>query len=235
MRDLTKDEIELRIGTANKNGVSFLLYKTARVDMQILDETYGVMGWRNHYEVIKNNLYCTIEVYDKETNQWVGKTDCGVESQTEAEKGEASDAFKRAGFRWGIGRELYTAPFIWVKDCTVEDSRGKTVLSKEYRDMEITDYKVAEGKIVTLEISANGKIVYSFGKRKAYQTPKEEPKDYSAEISAKLANFSPEETIKLDDWFTKHFSKHWKQANEKEAKQFMAVMDKWIASKKKGA
>ena len=91
-----------------------MLYKTARVDMRILDEVYGVMNWQRRHEVINGNLFCTISVWDSEKSQWVSKQDVGTESNAEAEKGQASDAFKRAGFAWGIGRELYDAPFIWI-------------------------------------------------------------------------------------------------------------------------
>lgn len=113
---LTKDDIECRVATVNKNktGASLLLYKNARVDMRILDEVFGPMNWRRSHEVINNNLFCNIDIWDADKKEWVRKQDVGVESYTEKEKGEASDSFKRAGFNWGIGRELYTAPFIWV-------------------------------------------------------------------------------------------------------------------------
>lgn len=120
-RNLNAEEIECRIGTATEKGVSLLLYKTARVDMAILDETLGAFNWKNSYEVVNGNLYCTISIYDREKKEWIEKCDCGTESKTEAEKGEASDAFKRAGFRVGIGRALYTAPFIWVNGATKTD------------------------------------------------------------------------------------------------------------------
>lgn len=112
-RRLKPSEIDLRIGTVTGKGVSFLLYKNARVDMQILDETVGAENWqREHYEC-KGNLFCRVGI--KCGEEWVWKADCGTESQTEKEKGESSDSFKRACVCWGIGRELYTAPFIWVQ------------------------------------------------------------------------------------------------------------------------
>ena len=121
-RDLRADEIECKIATVNGKGVSLLLYKTARTDMQILDETVGAFNWQCGYHEVKGNMYCEISIYDKEKNQWITKEDCGVESAFgDKEKGEASDAFKRAGFKWGIGTELYTSPFIWIKaeDCNI--------------------------------------------------------------------------------------------------------------------
>ena len=111
-RLLQADEIECRVGTCNGKGVSLLLYKNARVDMAMLDELYGAENWqREHYEC-KGNLFCRVGV--RTADGWVWKSDCGTESKTEAEKGEASDSFKRACVNWGIGRELYTAPFVWV-------------------------------------------------------------------------------------------------------------------------
>lgn len=112
---LTATDIECRIQQITNKGAVLLLYKTARVDMRILDEVYGSMNWQRHHEVINNNLFCTISVWDSEKSQWVNKQDVGTESNAEAEKGQASDAFKRAGFAWGIGRELYDAPFIFIQ------------------------------------------------------------------------------------------------------------------------
>lgn len=111
---LTKEDIECRIQSVNDKGAVLLLYKTARADMRILDEVVGSMNWQRHHEVINGNLFCTISIYDPDKGQWVNKQDCGVPSNTQSEKGEASDAFKRAGFSWGIGRELYDSPFIWI-------------------------------------------------------------------------------------------------------------------------
>ena len=115
-RLLKPDEISCRVQqVTDSNGAIILLYKDARVDMNLLDETYGESNWQREHTSIDGNLFCTIKVWDKDKNQWVSKQDVGVESNTEATKGEASDAFKRAGFNWGIGRELYTGPFIFVQ------------------------------------------------------------------------------------------------------------------------
>ena len=118
-RDLRADEIDCRVQMVKENGISLLLYKDARVDMNILDETVGNENWqRDHFEC-KGNLFCKVGIRIVPDGEdmppyWVWKADCGTESRTEAQKGEASDSFKRAGFSWGIGRELYTAPFIWI-------------------------------------------------------------------------------------------------------------------------
>ena len=143
-RDLRADEIECRVQSVKQNGLVLLLYKDARVDMNILDETVGAENWqREHYEC-KGNLFCRVGINQSRTfhdatrnldfvtaHEWVWKSDCGTESNTEAQKGEASDSFKRACFNWGIGRELYTAPFTWIPadKCKIEiktDRNGKT-------------------------------------------------------------------------------------------------------------
>ena len=113
-RLLKAEEIECRVGTIKGNGLTLLLYKDARTDMRILNETYGNGYWQRTHEVINGNLFCNIEVWNDKINQWVKKQDVGTESFTEKEKGEASDSFKRAGFNFGIGVELYTSPFIWI-------------------------------------------------------------------------------------------------------------------------
>ena len=119
IRTLRADEIECRVAQVRRDrnkkmGCSLLLYKDARVDMRMLDEIYGATNWKRTHQLIGDRLYCTIEVWDDAKKQWIAKQDVGTESNTEKEKGQASDSFKRAGFNWGIGRELYTAPFIWI-------------------------------------------------------------------------------------------------------------------------
>ena len=111
-RTLKANEIDCRIATINQKGLTLLLYKDARVDQNILDETVGPMNWQRHH--LRDNANCTVAIWDKEKQQWIEKEDTGTESFTEKEKGLASDSFKRACFNWGIGRELYSAPFIWI-------------------------------------------------------------------------------------------------------------------------
>lgn len=118
---LSADDIECRIGTCSDKGVSLLLYKDARVDMKLLDQVVGAFNWQREHKELKGNIYCGVSIYDDERKQWVTKWDCGKESNTEAEKGEASDSFKRACFNIGVGRELYSAPFIWVAGGTKND------------------------------------------------------------------------------------------------------------------
>ena len=140
MRQISPSEIQTRIQSVynGKNGVPFkavlLLYKDSRYDMAVLDELYTPYGWQTSYESINGVLYCTISVYDAGKGQWISKTSNGIPSKQEKEKGEASDALKRAGFLWGIGRELYTAPQIEISlsadDCYVGKDGGYKLSSK---------------------------------------------------------------------------------------------------------
>lgn len=129
-RKLTANEILVRVAQTTEKYTQLLLYKDARCDMNILDETVGPENWQCEHETIKDNLYCKIGIWNKELQQWIWKQDCGIESRENdgnEKKGEASDAFKRAGFKWGIGRELYTSPKIAI----LNDAIGGAV-SKEY-------------------------------------------------------------------------------------------------------
>ena len=119
VRLLRADEIECRVSTINERGLSLLLFKDARVDQKILDETFTPFGWKRTHQIIDGNFYCTVEIWDSEKCQWIAKQDVGTTSYSEKEKGQASDSFKRACFNWGVGRELYTAPFIWIAAGTV--------------------------------------------------------------------------------------------------------------------
>lgn len=114
IRLLEPSDIEVRAQQVTDKGAVLLLYKNARVDMAILDEKFGIFGWQREHLFKDGKNYCRVSIWDGENKQWVTKEDIGTESNTEKEKGEASDAFKRACVNIGIGRELYTAPFIWV-------------------------------------------------------------------------------------------------------------------------
>lgn len=178
-RDLTADEIDCRVQSVHKEGkgLVLLLYKDARVDQNILDETVGAENWqREHYEC-KGNLFCRVGIdtnalTENATPRWVWKSDCGVESNTEAQKGEASDSFKRACFNWGIGRELYTAPFIWIPaaKCNITDA-------KKCFDKFVVEKIVIENKtIVALSILNESSKAEKLSERRAFvwQKPKGE-------------------------------------------------------------
>lgn len=169
-RLLKADEIECRVATVKENGVSLLLYKDARVDQNILDETVGNMHWQRKHEIIGGNLFCSVGIFYNELDEWVWKQDVGTESYTEKEKGQASDAFKRACFNWGIGRELYTAPFIWVTDADIKGKDGKYTTYDRFEVKEIgyTDKKITKLSIVNAK---SRKVVYTLGKKAVEEKP----------------------------------------------------------------
>lgn len=151
-RDLRADEIEVRVSQVGEKGLSLLLYKDARCDMRILDETMGPENWQKRFYEHKGTLFCSVgiicnhwagskdpktgEMKQFQAPEWVWKDDAGEPSNTSAQKGEASDAFKRACFNWGIGRALYSAPFIWIpsEKCRIKPGRnGKPACYDKFR------------------------------------------------------------------------------------------------------
>lgn len=171
-RLLNADEIDVRVSTVvPEKGVSLLLYKDARADMTILDETVGAENWQRRHT--RDNANCIVSIWDAEKGQWIEKEDTGTESNTEKEKGLASDSFKRACTNWGIGRELYTSPFIWIEAEKIEwtTKNGKPVPKTRFKLASISyDDK---GRINSLEIKTNkGTTVFTFGQQSA---PTEKP------------------------------------------------------------
>lgn len=179
-RLLKADEIECRVSRCSEKGVVLLLYKTARTDADLLDETVDPQNWQNDFKVVDGTLYGGIGIRVNETfvrndntveawNEWVWKWDAGTESNTEAEKGRASDAFKRAGFKWGIGRELYSAPFTFIPagKCNIKESNGRYQC---FDNFEVSAIDYEDEKICFLEISVKGTVVFSWGEPKDAMT-----------------------------------------------------------------
>lgn len=173
-RYLHADEIDARVARVMKTtkkdgsvctGVMILFYKDARVDQTILDETVGPMNWQRHHS--RDNANCTVSIWDEGKKQWISKEDTGTESNTEKEKGLASDSFKRACFNWGIGRELYTAPEakIWGEANVSVTKEGKC-----YDRFRVTELSVSDGEIthvVVANSSKGGREVFRWDKPKA--------------------------------------------------------------------
>lgn len=171
VRLLRADEIECRVSMINGNGLSLLLFKDARVDQKILDETFSPFGWKRSHQSIDGNLYCTVEVWDSEKEQWIAKQDVGAMSHSEKEKGQASDSFKRACFNWGIGRELYTAPFIWVPAAKTDiQKKGDRYITKDSFSVQSISYS-AQKEIVSLAIvNQKGMKVYGLNQEPENKT-----------------------------------------------------------------
>ena len=150
-RQLKAEEIECRVAQISEKGLSLLLYKDARCDMNILDETVGALSWKREHT--RDNRNCIVSIWDEQKGQWISKEDTGTESFTEAEKGLASDSFKRACVNWGIGRELYSAPKIWIpaENCNIKTGKkGKPACYDKFSVAKLT-YK-ANGDIENLAI-----------------------------------------------------------------------------------
>lgn len=175
-RALKASEIDCRIQSIGQNktgavGTTILLYKDARVDMNILDETVGAMNWQRGHSVIDGNLYCTISIWDEEKEQWIAKSDVGTESNTEKEKGQASDSFKRAGFNWGIGRELYSAPFVYIQldKSEYKERNGKLTSNAKFKVKDIA-YDESRNIVRLIVVDSKGKVRYTFGENAQQQT-----------------------------------------------------------------
>ena len=163
IRTLKANEIECRIGSLKNNGLSLLLYKDARADMKILDETFGFDGWERSHEVIDGKLFCTVKVWSEKRKCWISKQDVGTESNAEKEKGQVSDSFKRACVNLGIGRELYTAPFIWVNGNFDKYAKFDVKEIAYNEDREIKDLVI---------VDSEGNIVYEFKNGEQVKTKK---------------------------------------------------------------
>lgn len=171
IRTLYPEEIECRIGLIREKGLTLLLYKDARVDQKILDETFGTLGWKRQHEMIGGSLYCTVSVRDKKTGEWISKQDVGSASgNTETEKSLASDSFKRACVNWGIGRELYSAPFVWIP-------KDRAAIRKDGNRFSCSDRFYVTGisydsrnEITSLVVeNQDGKRVFAWQRKQAFE------------------------------------------------------------------
>ena len=214
-RLLKAEEIECRVAQVSAKGCSLLLYKTARVDRAILTETYGDL-WQNDFKVIDGKMYGGIGIYNGDLKEWFWRWDCGTESNTEAEKGQASDCFKRAGFKWGIGIELYSTPFIWV-NCETEQYNGKWKLKDKYAKFDVKEFGCdANRNINKLVITdSKGNTVYELGK---YIKPEPEPLNNDIDLIAGLKACSDLNNLKI------YYQREYKNVIDK--KTFEAEKDK---------
>ncbi len=216
-RKLKADEIECRIQQCTQKGCSLLLYKTARTDRTLLDETYGDY-WQNDFKVIDGKMYGGIGIYNKDIKEWLWRWDCGTESNSEAEKGQASDCFKRAGFKWGIGVELYSAPFIWLNVKTKLKDGKKYELENKFQDFSVQTIGYSDNgninKLIIVDTKTNEKL-YELGK--VIQIKKEQPQPQQTlsnndfEIIANVATFNDLENL------TKYYKSYLDKTEDKEA------------------
>lgn len=193
-RPLDISDIDFRVQSINNGGYATILaYKDSRVDMGRLDSAVGPLGWQRKHEIIDGKLYCHVGIYNPEANNWVWKADVGTESMTEADKGRASDSFKRACFNWGIGRELYDYPVISVKlndnEWSKDGGRPKQTYNLKIREW--TWYsEFTDGRISFLAAKdENGKLRFKWGQMKPKQ---EEPEFKPAAAPAEPTDVQPD-------------------------------------------
>lgn len=188
-------DVECRIQqiTENQNGCGaiLLLYKDARVDMKILDQVYGEMNWQRRHTVINGQLFCSVLIWDDDKKQWIEKQDVGTESATEAEKGRASDSFKRACFNVGIGRELYNAPFIYIKLDANEVKKNRSGKPTTYTRFKVTEMEYSRVKECFTKLvicDDKGRQRYSLGGSKQEAKPVEKPAQTSENRYVRIEN-----------------------------------------------
>ena len=216
-RYLNADEIDVRVSTVSDKGASLLLYKDARADMNILDETVGAMNWQRRHT--RDNANCIVSIWDDNKGQWIEKEDTGTESNTEKEKGLASDRFKRACTNWGIGRELYTSPFIWVSADKIEwkEKNGKKIPKTTFSVNHIT---YISGTIDELKIITDkGNTVFEYVCEVTVETYKElnaEIARTGVSLKQLLANYKIKQ---LSDITERQAQEAIKRLNEKPTKE----------------
>lgn len=205
-RLLKANEIDVRVGTINEKGATLLFYKDARVDMNILDEMD--VKWKRSHELINGNLFCTISIWDDEIKEWISRQDVGVESQSEKEKGQASDAFKRAAFNFGIGRELYTAPFTWISaDKYNGFINGKTPQGKDryatYDKFEVKSIQYNDNReIIGINVinTKTNRVVFTLGDDKKSVGTREDGHEEEVKVMLKYRKQKIQEKLKEHEY-----------------------------------
>lgn len=230
-RKLRADEIDVRVQSCTEKGAILLLYKDARADMNILDETVGAMNWKREHT--RDNQNCIVSLWNKEINQWISKEDTGTESNTEKEKGLASDSFKRACFNWGIGRELYTTGLVWVNadKINITERNGKKTTYDKFSVKEI-DYD-EHGNINLLRIYNENKKIICFEKVNNANNLKEYNKkmDLAIKYLTEFAGNDVEKFEKIISHMNKTFKTEYKGFNNFKLEELESYIE---ALKKKG-
>lgn len=161
------DQIDFRVQSINKGGYATILaYKDARVDMHRLNDVFGVGGWQRKHELINGQLFCSVGIWNAEIKQWAWITDVGTQSNTEKEKGQASDAFKRACFNLGIGIELYNYPPIQLKlkqtEWAMQGDKPKATWDLKVRDW-VWFSQFTEGELTYLAAKDKSGLRFKWG------------------------------------------------------------------------
>jgi len=211
IRPLRADEIEIRVQQVKEKFVKLLLYKDARCDMRILDDQFGIDGWKRSHQLINGQLFCTVSIWSDRLGQWIDKQDLGTESNAEKEKGQASDSFKRACFNLGIGRELYT-PLditIWANNTVIENKNGNYKLAYKEK-FSVGSINTVNGVIQAITIvNQDGKEVFTYGSKTTHKQTKKAAKQENidrAVLTIELTNLALKKGVSMEQ-VTESFTK----------------------------
>lgn len=233
-RELRADEIECRIAQIKENGLSLLLYKDARCDMNILDEIVGESNWQRFHS--RDNANCTVSIWDGVKKQWISKEDTGTESFTEKEKGLASDSFKRACFNWGIGRELYTAPFIWIPSgyCKITRKGDRFICSDKFYVSNITYDEKRVIKTLQIKNSKTNMVVFEKGKMENVEPDEPEKKGENKKMRASSSDIkkiqeliSRKADVKEEKILGKYHIKKLEELTKDDAVEVIRILNKY--------
>lgn len=220
-RELRADELEVRVAREvgqNKDKVELFVFKNARVDANILDETVGQFGWACQFQEQSGTLFCGIALKDAESGQWIWKWDAGAPSNIEQAKGEASDAFKRSAFKWGIGRALYTAPRI-------------IVTGNKYDAFKVASIGYADGKICDLIITCKGRVVFNYENFNVVGTSSAKQGEDNVTLLKAFCREQLNNQLASEKVLTKFYEYYSGKVSSWQNKpDFNRLLDKWIAS-----
>lgn len=106
--------VKWRVGATNAEktkGIA-LAYIDSREVKKRFDEVCSIAGWQDRLIPVDGGFISEIDI--KINNEWVTRSNAAGYTKVEPIKGGASDAFKRAASKWGVGHYLYYLPNVWV-------------------------------------------------------------------------------------------------------------------------
>lgn len=198
-RTLYANEIEIRVQMikSDGSGCSLLLYQDARCGMNLLDEVVGPFNWQRIHTFKDGRLFCSVGVWDDDKKVFITKEDIGTESLSQPEKGRASDAFKRACVNWGIGRELYSSPFIWVKLNPDEISHDKKISPSVYFSVKEIEYDENRNINKLVIIDNKGRVRFSYNSKEKVVAPTKTPSSNPVNKEVKTEDFLTSDELNL--------------------------------------
>ncbi|MGL5962508.1 MAG: Rad52/Rad22 family DNA repair protein [Cetobacterium sp.] len=233
-RNLKTNEIEIRVQSVTQKGAVLVPYVSSRCAMDILDETVSPMFWKRE-QLIKNNInHCILSIFNNDIKEWISKEDVGVASASEAVKGASSDSFKRACVNWGIGRELYSSPFLFANVKTLKDEKNnKWTLENKFQKFYVSriEYDSLGNNITNIEIvDCKHNIVFTNYSNNSISRNFDNIKDVTPEKNKiainKIISVANEQTI--NNQLSYHKIKNLSEANEAQLKMIWSYVNKSI-------